>query len=171
MFSWGSCQYETAYETYSKILAEKTFNKGLKAVGAKVTFKRICTLDEVKKQILKEKTIFWEEDDSYSKKHNKKNMKALTAAKSVDDLMVMLRSAAWDLWNAAPYISELFFEGLKVVTPKTKGFGPVMNINKILNWDHRQIVQSENVLVGVYCALLKQYKLVKNESSFKDFDT
>jgi hypothetical protein len=83
-------------------------------------------------------------------------------AKTAEDLFRSLRKSAWDLWLAAPTITNLFFDNLDIkgLLP-SPGKGPLFNIE----------AQSHNYVVGVMCALLVEHKIIKDESAFGNFDT
>jgi hypothetical protein len=94
----------------------------------------------------------------------KKTIWGIRRAQSGDDLFFVGRNASSDLWNTAPHIAQSYFVGLEMENVnRTTGLeiGPVGNIS----------VQSTNVGTGLCCALLMDYGIVKNEKSFKGFDT
>ena len=78
-----------------------------------------------------------------------------------DEMFFVKRNWASDLWNAAPHIANLAFKDFIISAPKSPGQGPICNCD----------VQSNNYTVGICCAYLMDHGLVKQETSFANFDT
>lgn len=153
---WGSCQYDTAKAMYDFYFAMRA--KGLsmveavKAIGGDLRLSGQRPFDKIRDEFSDHRGD--EEDDDLTD--------AIAKTTSVDELFEIAREQAMDLWMAAPMIADCCFETFEIGDiPESPGFGPILNV----------AVQSENYVVGLTCAILKDVGLVTNEESFGDFDT
>lgn len=180
---WGSCQYSGAlamYKAYFK-LREK-YERDTILAYLKYEFNYQITFDSIEDDTTAINNFFlsygkcrgWKFTDLYDDdeiesldKYDSKLLYSIRLAKSADDLFFVGRNASSDLWDTAPRVCESYFKNFKAENlpdcdnPIGLEKGPVGNI----------CVQSTNVFVGLCCALLVDYELVKNENSFKGFDT
>jgi hypothetical protein len=86
----------------------------------------------------------------------------LTKSKSIDEIFIILRKNAYDLWSAIDIIFPHCFENIDFdIDIKSKGYGPLLN----------QEFQAKNFETGIKAAILIDLGLVKDHSVFKDFDT
>lgn len=170
-FSWGSCQYETAYDSYdyfTKALEKHGLSEVLEALeseGIRVDIRLGKDSFNDVKEGLKRKfnnqmKEARENNDEDWYEYGVDSYKDAEKIKDIDDAFEVLKDSAWDLWTAAPFISKQ--AGIRISNmPKAKGYGPSGNV----------LVQGSNHEVGLHCALLVHLDLVKDTSSFDGFDT
>ncbi len=147
-FTWGSFQYEDIAKQYEILCEQEKVDDrsvvlagyGIQ-VGATVPFEgdllksfvdTIC-IDMVDSEI--------EGANDAPFREMLKDTKTVTAA------LLFLRSQAWDLWSAIPYIAKFVFPGLDM--------GETCHEHEI----------------GVLCWLLKSYGYVEDAEPFKEWDT
>lgn len=166
--NWGSCQYNGAlrfFETFFKIREDLTLEDTLEVLNCTFKYKNIVEFENVKRQMVRDGVdLIYDslESDFYSVQFEAEKIVKIAQSKTVHDLFDALRDAAFDLWTAAPYISNLLFRKLECSAPNAPGKGPDMNID----------VQMQNFTTGLYCAMLYELKLITDPtSSFKNFDT
>ena len=162
---WGSCQYSSAlatYDLYFEMRKELSRQETLDLLGVKFKFDEENSFADIQQRFIDKI------DDRYShrvyteEEEKKDKVKDARRCNNFSDIFYMARSSSWDLWGAAPFVAKLAFENYKLKNvPKSAGTGPVCNV----------IAQSVNLEVGLLCALLKDYGLIKDEKSFADFDT
>ena len=79
---------------------------------------------------------------------------------TVEDAFRVLRGFAWDLWGAASFMAEgcgILIEN----APQSRGVGPKGNV----------LAQGENLVTGLYCAILKAMGHVQDTEVFGGYDT
>jgi hypothetical protein len=152
---WGSCQYDTAANTYHQIL-----RNGFGDI--EVTFDGLRPFKEIKAIVY---DYFQEEywDDEFWLEYKDDQEKEIEAMTTIKDCFVLLRNQAWDLWSAAPMICDWVFLNFETseIADRTDGRGPSGN----------QMVQAENDRTGVYCAALHLHADVPEEAFSCGFDT
>ncbi len=152
--SWGSIQYAGAlafYKAYFRVRQDLNMEDTLKAFGIGVKWKTTRAVREAQELYLR--------DIQLAQKEASEDEIGITSG---DDFFLCFRISASDLWTAAPQIAEYFLEDLKIKgVKKAPGVGPVGN----------QLVQSENYMTGLNCALLKDLDIVRSSESFSHFDT
>lgn len=175
---WGSCQYSGAlamYKAYFKLKEKGVLDFLRFEYGYDVSFSGVRDDEnaiDMYFKILAHKRN-WDFDlydyDETEKLDERwqKTVWGIRRAQSADDLFFIGRNASSDLWHTAPHVAESYFIGLEMKNmpdcDNQTGLerGPVGNL----------CAQSDNVKTGLCCALLKDYGLVKNERSFRGFDT
>lgn len=157
---WGSCQYAGAKHVYELFMAhvakkgvEETAHE-FEQLGMTIERKLVDNpVDEVREAILKYLADCLFDADAQLQK-------MIDNMEIVDDAFEILRSMAWDLWSAAPFVATAV--GIRLAdVPKGKGIGPEINV----------LVQGENIATGIYCGLLMAMEVVHDEKAFADFDT
>lgn len=161
---WGSCQYSGALAMYNAyFLKRKTHNKSAILDYLKYEFNYIISFDSIRN----DEDAIIEYLNNISKKLDKNDQWTIRRACSGDDLFFIGRSSSSDLWHTALRIANAYFVNLKIEnTPDCENpigieKGPIGNI----------CAQADNIQTGIYCALLVDYEIVKNEKSFRKFDT
>lgn len=165
-FTWGSCQYESAAAFFAALEETKqklgTRDAALAEFG--ITFKYTCinTIEtiwpEFKEEMEEHYTGSWREEDYVVELFADLE----TMIPSYDNLFIHLANCSWDLWSAAPFIASFVFAEHEIDGVKTApGAGPTFNI----------MSQGENFNVGVWCWLMWEAGLIKDQSVFRGFDT
>jgi hypothetical protein len=95
------------------------------------------------------------------------DVKELKLAKTIDDLMIHLKHCSRDLNNAVYDIFNIIYPNAKIVLMKQK---IQLNEYEGYNYDANDTVYSQ-ISLGFKCWILKQRKLIKNDTSFRNFDT
>jgi len=160
VFEWGSCQYQTAAGFFYLIREMREdgipWEQCLSLLGIECNFSKI------------ENNFKNFGGEEIAGGFDKKEYEALFKMPypppdppSAEAAFEMTKDRAWDLWGAAPTIAEWCFKDLKIEAPQSPGFGPSGNV----------LVQNTNYIVGLCCALLYEYGLVKDIECFKDYDT
>jgi len=192
---WGSCQYTTALNTYELLNLLDHHKIPLDQVGIYFTRKglsgRVASFlpDSVQTQLgfddpltpLSHEEVFQtlevmilkDSSDLVSDECMTQDERCAVLKKyktccnekefSLDPAMEILRGLAHDLWTAADQLIKLIYPNLEIQTQQ------LTKDSKGPEWN--KIVQSGNSLTGTQCYLLKKYGWIKNEDSFKDFDT
>lgn len=154
--SWGSSQYTSALNMFTaleKLSQKYGKDEALKRLNIFVAHKGVSPLVPAWNGFRKEMI-----ERAKEMEYDKKEMADLVAwfnktPPSVDAMFERLRSSAWDLWGAAPYVANIMFKHLEVKTSLDES-GP-------------------NYVTGLYCWILWNQDLIKGnaEDVFGDFDT
>ena len=154
---WGSCQYDTAADTYHKIMKAAPENIEEYPYSSRRGFL------EIRNNAVAYLTEYyddpiWADDPEWINRR----LEAMRNVSSIEEIFGVLRNSAWDLWNAAPRVCEWVFADLQMpeIADRTDGVGPIGNI----------MSQAENDRTGTYCAFLSIYAGV-DETAFMGFDT
>jgi hypothetical protein len=162
---WGSCQYSSAlatYDLYFKMRETLSMKDTLDLLGVKFAFDRKNTFTNIRQSFVDEIEKNYADYDWYTEEEVKERVEAAKRAKNFDDMFETVANNSWDLWSAAPFVAGYAFENYTLEgAPESPGTGPILNV----------AVQSVNLKIGLLCALLKDYKQVKEEKSFVGFDT
>lgn len=180
---WGSCQYSGALAMYNAyFLKRKTHSKSAILGYLEYEFNYIISFDNIRNDenaIIEYFNIFnklrkWNMknliDYNILEKLDKNDQEIIwniRRACSGDDLFFIGRNSSSDLWHTALKIANAYFVNLKIEnTPNCENpigieTGPIGNI----------CAQADNIQTGICCALLIDYEIVKNEKSFRKFDT
>lgn len=155
---WGSCQYDTAADTYHKLMKAAPENP---LVNPPYSSRReIFAIRDYAVAYLTQyySDPVWADDPEGVSRR----LEAMRNVSSIEEIFGVLRNSSWDLWNAAPRVCEWVFADLQMpeIADRTDGVGPIGNI----------MSQAENDRTGTYCALLTFHAGV-NESAFMGFDT
>jgi len=151
---WGSCQYDTAADTFYKI-KENGFG------DIEIKFDSIRPIKEIREQAHDYfEREYW--SDPFWIEYKDEQQKTISKIKSIEDCFTLCRDSAWDLWGAAPTICSWVFENYQTseINDRHDGVGPIGNWN----------AQAENDRTGVHCAALNIHANVP-VSAFMDFDT
>lgn len=147
-FTWGSYQYDDTAALYTHLCEQEKVN-GRDAVlntyslhvGPTVPFEGDLLRSFVE-------TVCIDLVDTEIEGANAVLFRVLLKdVKTVTDALHFLRSQAWDLWSAIPYIAKFVFPGL--------------DLGKVCH-EHE---------IGVLCWLLKSYGYIENDEPLKDWDT
>lgn len=141
--SWGSVQYQVAYQTYLRVLDNLNAGQQLYVavrflpatvswLSQRTTQQAVALVDIFEKPVV-----------------------------DLDHSFRLARSSAYDLWTWADRAANACWQQLRVDCPTAPGFGPPMN----------QLVQSVNYKTGVQCAMLQWYGFAQDATSFAGFDT
>jgi len=159
-FEWGSCQYQTAAGFFYLIREMREdgvpWDQCLSLLGLQCTFSAVVEnfsgfgKKEIARSFDKE-----EYESIFKRPYPPPDPPSAEAAFEIT------KDRSWDLWGAAPTIAQWCFKDSKIEAPKSPGFGPSGNM----------LVQSTNYKVGLCCALLYEYGLVKDIECFKHYDT
>ena len=165
---WGSCQYSTAkwfYDTFLKVVEDLGYEEALNLLKCKVEFEEIAPIREVQSALmnqLKDEVIELLDEEAYADAIGRiREIEQLKTLKSLESIFELCKDMSWDLWSTAEFIATFIFKDLKIEAPDSPGFGPKYNV----------LTQQENFRTGLYCALLKHFNLVTNDSCFAGFDT
>lgn len=165
---WGSCQYHTAkliYDLYFEIRKDLSKEETLEVLDIKYNIVKIHQFKDIKHTLIYDNiyklNILNNQNDYIGLEYESEYLKGLSSAETVDDWFNVLKKNAYDLWTAAGIAESHLFEIDNKDIPESVGFGPIWN----------QTVQKQNYTTGLVCALLVDYGLIKDESSFTDFDT
>ena len=165
---WGSCQYHTAkliYDLYFEIRKDLSKEETLEVLDIKYNITKIHQFKDIKHTLIYNNiyklNILNNQNDYIGLEYESEYLKGLSSAETVDDWFNVLKKNAYDLWTAAGIAESHLFEIDNKDIPESVGFGPIWN----------QIVQKQNYTTGLICALLVDYELVKDPTSFADFDT
>ena len=168
MNEWGSCQYSTAkwfYDTFLKVVKDLGYEEALNLLKCKVEFEEIAPIREVQSALmdqLRDEVIELLDEEAYADAIGRiREIKQLKTLKSLESIFELCKDMSWDLWSAAEFIATTIFKNLKIEAPVSPGFGPKYNV----------LAQIENFRTGLYCALLKHFNLVSDDSCFAGFDT
>lgn len=156
---WGSCQYDTIADMYYRMLLCDSVQDALAAIGAEISFDRMMDFEIFKETILNEAKDDAKLDDD--PEYWDEQIAALEKANNMDELFVCWRGCAHDLWYALNTAKDVFINLNISDIPKSATVGPPMNL----------AVQADNPVLGIIAALLKQEGYIKDEDSFKNFDT
>jgi len=150
---WGSAQYcgaKAFFDLLDKYRKDSSLDDLLAEFGIVVGYDHKLPFEQVKMEI---RTSFDFDDPTIQDIRN---------AETIEDIFEALKDASWDLWSAASFVAQHCFLNLTVTgVPTAHSVGPVGN----------QMVQSENYLTGLYCALLVEFEYVTDSSCFANFDT
>jgi hypothetical protein len=102
---WGSCQYETAAETYHKLFSGELNEKDIVLNSERI---REPELDDLRKELKENAEDVLDPDDF------KEMRERITYAKTPEDFFNITRDLAWDLWSAISIISYFVDFVLKV---------------------------------------------------------
>jgi hypothetical protein len=82
---------------------------------------------------------------------------------SVEEIFIILRNNAFDLWSAVDIIFPYCFGDNEKfeIDIESKGHGPKIN----------QEFQSKNFETGIKAAILVDFGIVRDQECFKNFDT
>ena len=153
---WGSCQYSTAnsiYRIFFMMRQNLSREDTMKTLGVVFSHEGIRKFEDAK-----------EEFKAYAVNRYKDVGHYIIDSRRVqnyDDMFFVFRNWASDLWKASPTILMYAFKNVILKAPVSPGKGSPCNC----------CAQADNFTVGLSCAILKEYGLVKNESSFAGFDT
>lgn len=153
---WGSCQYDTAADTYHKIMkAPESIEEY--PYPSRRGFLAIRNIAVVYLTEYYNDPIWADDPEGVSRR-----LEAMRNVSSIEEIFDVLRNSSWDLWNAAPKVCEWVFADLQMpeIADRTDGVGPIGNI----------MAQAENDRTGTYCAFLSLYAGV-DETAFMGFDT
>ena len=149
---WGSCQYSTALAVFNaiqKIVDEDhhwhMVEARLKKNGIEISLGENDEknfLENFKKEIKK----YYNDDTDEDPEYYNNMISQLNEVKNGADMMRFLRSQAWDLWTAAPFVAKLM-------------------------WPNIEITNTEYCGTGLYCAILYHQGIVQDDESFANFDT
>lgn len=185
---WGSCQYFNAVQSYDLYFQ---INNKLLDVGYKPQEARELTLDilnlkvlpsnypncrdlsqnirhfndiysSILSGILDDVIESYNDGDLNTFKYKAKWLYKISKANNIDEIFNAFRISSFDLWKCVPIVTNECFVGFDLQNiPSAPGYGPIGN----------QEVQSVNYYIGICCALLVDYGLVKNDHCFWGFDT
>lgn len=165
---WGSYQYHSTkliYDLYFEIRKDLNKEETLQVLDIRYNIVEIHEFADVKHSIIYDNiyklNILNNQNDHTGIEYVSKYLKELASTETVDDWFVVLRKCSKDLWTAANIVESYLFEIDNKDIPDSIGFGPIWN----------QIIQKQNYQTGIICALLVDYGLVKDKSSFVGFDT
>ena len=163
---WGSCQYDTAADTYYNLLRNAPESlRDVAYVGRVRPIEHIISRAQNYVQEWKQDLLFEYEghdQEEWASNWVRRTEKEVNNLSTIEDCFALLRNKACDLWHAAPRVCDWVFTHCKLneIADRTDGVGPVMNM----------ISQGENDRTGTYCALLTFHAGV-DESAFMGFDT
>jgi len=154
---WGSCQYDTAADTYHTLLRNapesiEEYPYSSRREFLAIRNNAVAYLTEYYDDPI------WADDPEWVSRR----LEAMRNVSSIEEIFGVLRNSAWDLWKAAPMVCEWVFADLQMpeIADRTDGVGPHYNM----------IAQGENDRTGTYCALLT-FNAGVDESAFMNFDT
>ena len=165
---WGSCQYDTAADTYHKLLRNAPESlRDVAYVGRVRPIEHIISraqnyVQEWKQDLLFDYEGLGQKQKEWASNRVRRTEEEVNNISTIEDCFTLLRNQADDLWHAAPKVCDWVFTICKLndIADRTDGVGPIGNI----------MSQAENDRTGTYCAFLSLYAGV-DESAFMGFDT
>jgi len=173
---WGSCEYDgvlSVYHTYFEMRKSLSINEVLEIWGIGVEFDVIVPFEEVKNNYMKRFEDILKEEEELSGNESyyyvtleetlEKIKIELENVYDSDGLMRIYRDIySGNLYSAINHLFNLTFKNVKIQGVKmAPGIGPGYNIS----------ICSHDYKIGLQCALLKDYDIIKDNDSFVGFNS
>lgn len=172
--SWGSVQYstvESTYKTYWKARETLSPDEVQEAFG--INSVQLGSIETAKselatclEEVITDGRSEEDPDDPYDfVKSHREALGRITDCSDLkaDELFEILRDLSWDLWGTANFLGQTMVNPAYVsgAPPEAPGLGPEINVE----------LQSNNIHIGLLCAMLVDFGYVESSECFKGFDT